>query len=116
MATNAWYREYGIIGTIAVIIIVSNVSVHVSVGRLRTEIAVIQEKIAQIPPPEQRAHNAKNDMEIEELKKELEKLELRVDSRVNSILDRFHSTEEGSPVSALLSDAADARPTHHDTD
>ena len=94
---NPWYKEYGVIGTIAAILILSNVSVHVNVGQLKTDVALvkqdivsIKEQMKDIPPPEQKAHNDKVDSELLEVKRELEKLEQKFDLRLTAVIGRFH--------------------------
>ena len=94
---NPWYKEYGVIGTIAAILILSNVSVHVNVGQLKTDIALvkkdivdIKDKLRKIPPPEQLLHNDKVDADLIEMKRELEKLEHRFDMRLTAVIGRFH--------------------------
>ena len=94
---NPWYKEYGVIGTIAVILILSNVSVHVGVGHLKTDIALvkrdivdIKDKLRKIPPPEQLLHNDKVDEELKELKQDLDKLERELEMRLTTVISRFH--------------------------
>ena len=92
---NPWFRQYGVIGTIALALIISNVAVHVDLAMLRTDVAtrlaLIEQRIEDIPPPEQIAHNMQNDTEIAELKRELDHVQATMESRIARIIDRFHA-------------------------
>ena len=87
---NPWYKEYGIIGTLGAIVVLSNVSVHVSVSSFKssvnTRLAIIENEVSEIPPPEQIAHNKQVNQELGELK--AERIEDR--KRLDAIVERFH--------------------------
>ena len=90
MPSNPWYKEYGVIGTLAVVKLAGSASTHFSLNsfkaKVTTRLALIEKQIEKIPPPEQVAHNERTNASIEEVKEELG----RHEERLNRTVERFH--------------------------
>ena len=109
-SSNPWYKDYGIMGVFLVIFLTVSVNTNNSISNFREEtnvrLTVIELRLAElekqeIPPPDQIAHNKKNDEDIQEIKQEFREF----GERINGIMQRLHAI-----LPALLQHLRENRP------